>query len=619
MRRFTVLLLAALCASLLPAGPGTGGMAFAAGPDVSPAPSEPVASPSLPDSTSSPAGGVAQSAPATATTDALLATSVLVTSSDDEPALDQAVDLTATVTPDPGPGTIKWFVDDVLKASTALEAGGVAHWTTSFALPYGHIVKAQFVGNAVYAGSTGYDNFHLLPIPTTTTLQLPASPMPAGVVKGTVKISPVPSGGFIEIRTSVTGITTVAVDADGVTDVTFGTFKSGSYTASAVYLGHGQYAGSRSYGGSFSVLDVGEVAIATNRITAVQGELPVTLSATLSANTGPSGTVTFLDTVGGVVQKFGPFVVDPTTLKATYTSSALRIGIHTIRARYDGAPGYRLPATSTAVTVTVVADTAVHATFKAGASSFYAYKDGYRDTVSLSGVLDETATVTIRIYSATGSLKRTISLGTKGIGAFSTTWNGRTATGVAVAAGTYTIKATFKDLKAHTRLITAYTTVSWRQVAWKTAPTILRYGDQLAYYGTAGSALYVSNDYSRGRTLYSGEFNRYCDPCDTIYGITTYQLSTTALALRNIQVTATGHTFLGSYHPGETYVIRPGTTSKVMVGNLPEYLAQPMTTSVSPAYVGDRKLTFLIWCSEQWGDFFDVHHLKLNYQYAVWK
>ena len=547
------------------------------------------------------------------------APAVQVTASTVTPDLDAPVDFTATLSPDPGTGTIEWLVDDQIQATVPLEAGGVSHWTHAFAVKGDHAVRARFPENGTYLSNSGSIHVQVPEIPTTVTITVPDSPIPAGPITATVTISPVPPSGTIQVWTTLNGTVYPAIEPDGSMDVPIGTFGAGDYIVSAFYEGDARY-GSSNSSASFSVLNSSSISIATNRTSAVQGELPVTLTATLAPTGSGTNTVTFLDDVGGVVQEFGPYTVDTSTWTVTYTSSALRVGVHAITARFDGVPGLLLPATSNPLAVTVVADTTVHTTFTRSLSTFYAYKDGYKDSVTLSGVLDEKATVTVRIYSSGGSLKRTYSLGWKGPGAFSASWNGRTATGTAVSAGTYTVKGSFKDVTGHARTITTYVTVSWRQVTWKTGATILRYGDQLSYYGTPGSVLYLSADSSRGRVLYSAEFNRYCDPCQTIYGITTFTLNTSSLAARYVKVTITGHTFAGDYHAGQAYVVKPGTSTKVLVGYPPDYLAYPTTSSISPSYVSsDHKVRFLIWCTESSGDVFDLHYMKMNYQYAVWK
>ena len=544
---------------------------------------------------------------------------VLVTPSTHEPALDQIVDFTATLSPDPGAGTVEWLVNDVVEETMALEAGGVAHWSRSFAQPFDHSVKAHFTGNDTYLESTGNANIHILPVPTTVTVTLPSDPLPAGPVTATVTISPNPGGGTLTWRLSSTGPATVPVDDDGVTDVALGSLGSQSAVLTVLFDGYDRYASSEGTA-SFTVLPEGGVTLSTNRTTATQGELPVVLTAAVAPFPGGTSTVTFLDDVGGDVIELGALPVDSITLRAVYTSSALRIGSHTVRARFDGVDGSVLPFVSDPISLTVLPDTVVHGTFKPSATKFYPVKDGYRDTVSLGGALDESATVTIRVYDKSGHRKRTWSLGTRSAGTYSVAWNGRSSSGTLLGAGKYTVKVSLKDARGHTRTIPASITISRRQVAWKTGTAITRYGDQLTYFASPGDHLFYSDDYSRGRILYSAEFDRDCDPnCQIVYGQATLSLKKSALDIRRVKVTVVGHTFV-DYGSGSAMAVRWSTGEFGFLGGLPEYKTQPATYSLTKRYVSSsHKVRFVVWCTQSSGDAFDLHRFKLTYQYAVWK
>jgi hypothetical protein len=541
-----------------------------------------------------------------------------VESSNDAPALGETVHFTATLSPNPLEGTIEWSVDDVVIETVALQPGGTSAFATSFDLPYVHAVKAHFTGNDDYLPSTGGRNVYLGALATTMTITVPPDPIAAGPVTATVTLDPNPGGGTLTWRSDWAGYTTVPADADGTTEVDLGEVAPGSRWLEVAFNGHGQYGGTTETV-PFSVLQKATITVAANRATAIQGELPVVLSATATPFIY-AGTVTFLDDVAGSVVSLGPVAYSTDDGRAMLSTSALRVGVHSIRARFDGVTGIVAPATSAPITVSVAADTSVHATFTPSSSKFYPARDGYRDTVSLGGRLDERATVTIRIYNSAGTRKRTFSLGTRAIGSYAVSWNGKTASGSRVAAGKYTLKASFKDVKGHTRTIVGYTTVSWREVAWKTASTVTRYGDEFAYYATPGDHLFLSDDYSRGRVLYSNDINSYCDPdCDIVYGIKTFTLTSTALAYRSVQVTVVGHTYV-DFNSGSAFFRNWSTKTQTWKGGLPEYATQPHAYTASAANISsDRKVQFGVWCTEDMGDAFDLHRVRLTYQYAVWK
>lgn len=271
----------------------------------------------------------------------------------------------------------------------------------------------------------------------------------------------------------------------------------------------------------------------------------------------------------------------------------------------------------------VLADTAVHATLTAPASKFYPYKDGYKDTLKIGGVLSERTTVTVRIYSSGGTLKRTYSLGTLNPGAWSTSWNGRTAAGTAVAAATYTIKVTFKDVKLHTKTSSATSTVSWRKVSWKSV-TVTKYAQAGTYYvGVNGGAIYYSPDYPKGRILDSGEMIRDCTNCGFAAGQFWFQLvnSTTVLAYRKLYLETRGHGFTDREHTGNAAIVNPATDELALQRPLPEYDVVGTTSGIpfTSSYLdATKRLEAWIWMEQSWGDAWDANYLMLTYQYAVW-
>ena len=116
--------------------------------------------------------------------------------------------------------------------------------------------------------------------------------------------------------------------------------------------------------------------------------------------------------------------------------------------------------------------------------------------------------------------------------------------------------------------------------------------------------------------------NPSCEPdCATVFGHTTFTLTTKGLAYRSVRATVTGHGFVDFEHSGDAFFVAWGAGTPAFQGSLPEYLSQPMTYTASPsAHVSaDRKVRFGVWCSEAWGDAFDLHSIRLTYQYAVWR
>ncbi len=530
--------------------------------------------------------------------------------------------LTATVVPDPGAGTVDFYVDGVVVGSSDLTDGS-ATFDVSIADVGYHSIAARFNGNSSWSARSGNAPARLMVIgdPITLGLSVASDPLPSGPVTVKAALGADPGGGTIYWEIEYSGLSGSApVGPGGVTELSLGTFSGTYLRVLASFDGYGTW-GPASSTLAFQVGINTSTSITSNRSTAVAGELPVTLTATVD-EAGDNTSVTFLDDVGGSIIELGPVPIDSAGT-AKLTTSGLRVGTHSIRARYNG-DNWLMPSVSEPITVTIVADTSVHATFKASLAKLYAHKDGYRDTVSLGGVLDERASVTVKVYASSGSLKRTWSLGWKNAGAYGLSWNGRTSGGKALPAGKYTAKATFKDVKGHLRTITVSTALSWRQAKWVTATTVVRYGDQLSYFGTDGSGLYYSEDYSRGAILDAGSMSRDCEPsCNEIWGTATFGLrSKSVLDYRRVDVQVTGHGFTDREHSGTGYIVNPATGGWMMELSLPEYIQSGVTHhyTVSKSQISAaRKVTIIVYCTEMWGDAFDLHHLKLTYQYAVWK
>jgi hypothetical protein len=164
---------------------------------------------------------------------------------------------------------------------------------------------------------------------------------------------------------------------------------------------------------------------------------PVRLSASLSRTaSGPapsSGTIAFEE--AGQTLATAPVVAG----QAAGSVGPLAAGPHTFTAIYSD-PGGTVVASSSPVVVDVLAeaprDTTVGAHGLAIApTTFYPVKDGYLDTLTIKGVLDEAGTVSAAIYSvATGNKVRVLTLGLR-TGTYSLKWDGRSSSGILQPAG----------------------------------------------------------------------------------------------------------------------------------------------------------------------------------------
>jgi hypothetical protein len=532
------------------------------------------------------------------------------------------VTFTATVTPNPGSGSIEWHDESGLLATVALDDAGTAQYTTAYATTGSHQLWAIFPGNTDW--SSGWSNFSEQVVGDTValTLSVPSNPMPVGDVVVTATVTPNPGSGTVRFSEGFAVLADVAVDENGQALLDLGTRQAGYVRITGEFLGNDTYDHATA-NVDIVVWNTSSVSLATNRTTATAGELPVVLTATVPKATGyPGEQTSFDDTVGGVTVTLGPVAINQYLGTASLSTNALRVGVHTITAHYQpGANTLTFDAFSAPITVTVAADKAVHVTFAPSLATFYAYKDGFRDTVSLGGVLDERATVTIKVYSGTGSIKRSWSLGWKAAGKYSVAWNGRTAAGTALPAGKYKVVASFKDARGNVRSIAGYTTISWRKAVWKSV-TVVKYGDAGSYSIANGGAIYYSNDYSHGRILDSGDMIRDCVGCGWAAGKFVFTVaSTSVLDYRYLYVEVRGHGFSDRDHTGTTSLVNPTTLAlgAQMANCIYDEVGTTCGIPTSKSYISStHRITALVWMTQAWGDAYDLRYLKLTYQYAVW-
>lgn len=556
------------------------------------------------------------------------ATSVTIEASDDPVIVNDDVTFTATVDPNPGSGEIQWYLGGIPTTTTDVDEGGTSSWTTSFSTIGMKEVKARFTGNELFEARDSQPfMFFVNLIPVTLSLSLPGGPFAPGLVEGEVTIDPIPETGVLTwaLCQSCSG-TEIAIDPSGTTELSIGPFDSGDYQVFVNYQATGDYS-SATDSEWIEVYDASTTDLVADRATAYQGELPVKLTATV-ASAGPvqTGTVTFFDDVGGVVVQLGPVSINSSTKQAILSSSSLRVGAHSVTAKYNGQGGVLdgiLPSTSDPVTFTVKPDTSVHATFASSAAKFYAAKDGYFDTVNLGGTLDEQARVAIKIFNGAGTLKRTWKLGSENPGAYGVTWNGKTASGAKLAAGKYRVKAVIEDTKGHKTTFTATTILSWREVVWKTV-TVRKNGNSGTFFvGEFGGAIYLSPYYAKGILLDSGEMIEGCDECGFAAGRYRFNVVTSnVLAYRKTWIEIRGHGFVDREHTGRTYVLDPATDALGEWTWNPEYDISGQTHNLlfGSDYIDENgRIEAWVWMTQAFGDAFDLKYLKLNYQYAVWK
>ena len=255
------------------------------------------------------------------------------------------VTLTATVSPDPGAGTVQFTVDGVDHgAPVAVGPGGVAGGDPIANLAVGdHDIEATFSGSANHNPSTDTLSQTVVAAATTTGLASDVNPSVYGdsvTFTATVTSAAGTPDGTVTFQSdgvTIAGCGTESLDA-GVATCTTSALSAGPHSVTADYTGSGSYDAS-----SATPLDQ-TVALAAT-ITTVDADVnpsdfgdTVTFTATVSGVGGgevPTGTVQF--SLDGT--PFG----GPVTLaagSASIVGPALAAGTHDIDASYSGNANY---------------------------------------------------------------------------------------------------------------------------------------------------------------------------------------------------------------------------------------------------------------------------------------
>ncbi len=119
------------------------------------------------------------------------------------------------------------------------------------------------------------------------------------------------------------------------------------------------------------------------------------------------------------------------------------------------------------VSPVAAADTVEATNVKVSSATVYPIVDGYRDSVSATGLRAEPISVAITVRNAKGKAVRaaTVALGS---GAYAWTWNGRSAANKVVPAGKYTITQSLRDSAGTTKVVKSTVTVSLKRLVRKT-------------------------------------------------------------------------------------------------------------------------------------------------------
>jgi len=279
---------------------------------------------------------------------------------DAAPTVGDSITLTATVTSTDGPqptGVVNFSDNGLPLGSASLSGSGVATLTTSSLPPGVHSMVVTYGGdtdNSVSSSSALSES--VAQIGTTTTLASDANPLSAGatlhltamVSLATGATADGPLTGQVTFTDGATLLGTASLDSSGHAKLAISTLAVGNHALVASYGGATNYAASSSSVLVQQIQKTATTVTATQSATTVLAGLPVSFTATVTSPTGiPTGTVTLYD--GGSGIQTVPLNAQGV---ATFLSSTLSTGSHTLTVGYGGDSSYQA-GISTAWTETI--------------------------------------------------------------------------------------------------------------------------------------------------------------------------------------------------------------------------------------------------------------------------
>jgi hypothetical protein len=280
-------------------------------------------------------------------------TTTTLTSSTNPAMVGQVVTFTAAVTGGASPsGTVSFYDGGNLLGTVTLSSNGQASLALSTLSIGTHSVTATYWGDSTNASSTS-SSLSQSVVRASTSLTVSANPNPSVVGQSVAMVANL-SGGYgtpTGVVTFYDGSTSLGavVLSGGQASLNVSFSAVGSHPLSASYGGDSQNAPSNSAAVSQSVQQASSATKLSASSTKVTRRTAVTFSASVTSNpaaVSPTGSVTFYDGSTALA------TVALTNAAASFTSSSLALGTHTITAVYSGCPAITA-STSNSVTVQV--------------------------------------------------------------------------------------------------------------------------------------------------------------------------------------------------------------------------------------------------------------------------
>lgn len=178
----------------------------------------------------------------------VVGTTTALTSSLNPSAYGDQVTFTATVSPSSGAtGSVTFMDGGTVLGSSALNASGVATFSTSSLLIGSHSITAQYGGDSSHGSSTSPALSQIVnKASTTTTVTSDSNPSKSGrSVTFTATVSSAVATGSVQFFDGSTALGTVTLTS-GHASLSFATLAVGKHSITATYSGDGNFAGSTS-------------------------------------------------------------------------------------------------------------------------------------------------------------------------------------------------------------------------------------------------------------------------------------------------------------------------------------------------------------------------------------
>ncbi|HTV16970.1 MAG TPA: Ig-like domain repeat protein [Acidobacteriaceae bacterium] len=262
-------------------------------------------------------------------------TAAVVSSSANPSIAGTSVTLTVTVTGSTPTGSVTLKDGAATLATLSLGAGGAASYTTSSLTVGTHSITAVYGGDANNAGTTSPALMQVVNLATTTTtVSASANPTTAGKSVNLVATVTGNGGtptGTVKFYSQGNLVGSAALNGSGVATYSISSLAVGSDSITAEYSGDAKDQASTSAPYGLSVVLASSSVKLVSSLNPAPAVKTIVFTATVTGTGGtPTGQVIFQDgatTLGAVTLSGGV---------ASYSTSSLAIGQHTITANYQG-------------------------------------------------------------------------------------------------------------------------------------------------------------------------------------------------------------------------------------------------------------------------------------------